>query len=101
MAAPTQEKIEAVEAYLRAEGFAEVETDPPGIILHADVHIVRVVTSDGQRRFLWLNKEWLYWKPSAEAVVALLERKGIAGSLKHRSREMSIVDDEHIFGIDA
>src|ERR1700730_1234271 len=94
-------KIEAVEVYLRAEGFADVETDPPGVILPAHFHIVRAVTSHGERRVLWLSKEWLYWKPTAEAVVALLERKGVARSLNHHPRDITVVNDEQISGIDA
>jgi hypothetical protein len=62
-------KIEAVEVYLRAEGFADVETDPPEIIPPAHFHIVRAVTAHGERRF-----------PLAQQGVALLEADSRGGS---------------------
>jgi hypothetical protein len=83
-------QIDAIMAYLRAEGLADVE-DPPEIRLKkADQHLHTIrATFDGKTRFLRVDYGWLS-DHSPDGAVAWLRDKEIAQSLQADDYEITI-----------
>lgn len=87
---PVRSQIDAIMAYLRAEGLADVE-DPPEIGLkRADQHLHTIwATVDGKTRFLRVDYGWLS-DHSPDGAVAWLRDKEIAQSLQADDCEITI-----------
>ncbi len=96
MDAETQAKMKAAESYLRAYEFTEIETDPPGSILHAEFHTIRALLAPGEYRFLGLKKVWLQGKATPQKVAQQLEHMGAALALKGDFGEVYVMDDDNM-----